>query len=166
MAVPPSECGRCGYAAALAEDPEKLDIYLVGAPLTRLLSEVVVGNVDIEGAAVRIPPSLVPRLEERLDGAQPTRTHRCAGVHRHPMRRGVSEVVPREQPARLRVITRPGMYVSAFSAEVILLRLLSDKGLVPDSAHSDLVEYLAEIAVEGPDPGMVHAADGTRASHG
>jgi hypothetical protein len=136
----------------VAEEPEKLDIYLVGAPLTRLLAEVVVGTVDIEGAAIRVPPPLLPRLVARLDTARPDQR---SGVLQFVAVRCDAEFA-REflepRPALLRAITRPGMYISGLRPEIMLLRLLTDKQVMPEAAHSDFVEHLAEIAVEGPDP--------------
>lgn len=50
----------------VAQRPELLDIYLRGAKISDVISEVVCGSVDIAGAAVRVPPSRYPQVISKL----------------------------------------------------------------------------------------------------
>lgn len=54
------------FAGLVGDSPELIEIYIQGAKLDRLFTEVVCGSVDIEGAKVRVPQNLYPRLVRRM----------------------------------------------------------------------------------------------------
>lgn len=54
------------FAALVAESPEMVELYVRGAKLEKLLSEVVCGSVELAGAMVRVPVGLYETLLARL----------------------------------------------------------------------------------------------------
>jgi len=56
------------YAALVAESPEMVELYVRGAKLEKLLSEVVCGSVQLFGASVHVPHSLYDVLLDRMAG--------------------------------------------------------------------------------------------------
>ena len=57
---------RDALASLIAADPERMDIYLQGCPLERLLNEVTCGDVGLEGVKVVIPKSRYEAFAQRL----------------------------------------------------------------------------------------------------
>ena len=54
------------YAELVADSPEMVELYVRGAKLEKLRSEVVCGTVALAGASVHVPPTLFPVLLERI----------------------------------------------------------------------------------------------------
>ena len=51
---------RDAFADIVARNRELMDIYLKGAPLLRMLSEITCGDVGIDGAKLVVPPDRFP----------------------------------------------------------------------------------------------------------
>jgi hypothetical protein len=62
------------FASLVSGSPELIEIYIDGAKLDRLCSEIVCGDVNIEGAQVKIPPSMYGKLIARLISENSWRT--------------------------------------------------------------------------------------------
>lgn len=60
---------RDAVAEFVSRDPNLIDIYLDGTPMNQMLSEIVLGNVEIPGAKVRIGRDRYDYLLARLDEA-------------------------------------------------------------------------------------------------
>lgn len=56
-------------ARRVVEDPGLLDIYLTGAGIEELLTEVTIGRMGIEGVSVVVPPNRHALMLQRLDDA-------------------------------------------------------------------------------------------------
>ncbi|MFG1425718.1 nSTAND3 domain-containing NTPase [Roseixanthobacter glucoisosaccharinicivorans] len=54
------------YARLIAESPEMVELYVLGAKAERLMAEIVCGNVQLQGASVHVPPILYDSLLARL----------------------------------------------------------------------------------------------------
>jgi len=55
MAFSNTRTVRDAFAAVIADDRELMDIYLAGAPVDRLFSEVTCGDVGVQGVKVIVP---------------------------------------------------------------------------------------------------------------
>ncbi|WP_303908209.1 hypothetical protein [Thiohalomonas denitrificans] len=69
---------RDAFAAVIADNMELMDIYLAGAPLRTLLSEVSCGHIGIKGVKVIVPTNrydaVIERLSEMNVGKWPEKT--------------------------------------------------------------------------------------------
>jgi hypothetical protein len=54
------------FASLIAESAELVELYVHGAKIERLLTEVVCGDSLLPGASVRVPKALYPNLLERI----------------------------------------------------------------------------------------------------
>jgi hypothetical protein len=140
-----------GYAGLLSEDPEKMSVYVRGAPIERLLSEATVGITDLEGAAVVIPRALEALLRDRLDdigvGDRNLVWRFLAARSSGSFARAYLD----SRPDLLRPLTHPGMFIGNWRPEVVLLETLNNRGGLPEVGRLEFVQHIAEIAVEGPD---------------
>jgi hypothetical protein len=151
-----------GFAALLVEDPEKLAIYLRGAPVDRLLAEATVGTVDLEGAAVTVPPQLFGLLRQRLNAVPPSEREQLWEFLATRCTAEFARTYLEARPDMLRPLTHPGMFLGEGRPEVRLLRQLHVRGALPDSGRLDFIDHVVQIAVEGPDPAWC-ASDSVRA---
>jgi energy-coupling factor transporter ATP-binding protein EcfA2 len=58
---------RDAYATVVGENPELIDVYLAGVRTEQLLTEVVCGDISIQGAQIIVPPSRYTQIQSRLD---------------------------------------------------------------------------------------------------
>lgn len=58
---------RDAYASVVGKDPELIDVYLAGVRTEQLLTEIVCGDISIEGAKITVPPSRYAQIHSRLD---------------------------------------------------------------------------------------------------
>lgn len=142
------------YAELLSRQPERLAIWLQGAPLGQIMSEATVDVDDPDLPGVAIPPSLYPHLSGRLDGVDANGedtalvltflADRCSAEF--------ARAYLGARPDLLRPLTRPRLYVYAFDPALVLLNLLHDRGILPEPARREFAEGIALYAIEGPDP--------------
>jgi hypothetical protein len=134
------------YATLVAESPELTEIYLHGAKFERLLEEVVCGNIDIEGAAVRVGPSLYQKLINRLL-VKPLdfRTRYFLGERCDD---AFLRLIVEHVPSLLDLRPRPFM---AYSSENRVLARLHKAQLLPEEKRHALADYIADTTVEVQD---------------
>jgi hypothetical protein len=134
------------YATLVAESPELTEIYLHGAKFERLLEEVVCGNIDIEGAAVRVGPSLYHKLLNRLLVVPlDFRTRYFLGERCDDT---FLRLVVERVPGILDLRPRPYM---AYSSENRVLARLHKAQLLPEKKRLALADYIADTTVEVQD---------------
>lgn len=134
------------YATLVAESPELTEIYLHGAKFERLLDEVVCGNIDIEGAVVRVGPSLYQKLLNRLL-VKPieSRTRYFLGWRCDD---AFLRLMVERMPSILDLRPRPFM---AYSSENRVLARLHKAQLLPEEKRHALARYIADTTAEVPD---------------
>jgi hypothetical protein len=147
---------RDAFAAVIAEDRELMDIYLAGAPVEKLFSEVSCGDVRIEGVKVIVPSDRYDAFMARIDSFVTKRSENNSALHRFLAIRCdrdflASYIVHHpEFIAGLHI----GSYLYAVS-EVSVIARLNEFKLLPDEQRRAYVGRIRELAVDTPDSGFL-----------
>ena len=146
---------RDAFASIVAADRELMDIYLLGAPINRILQEVTCGVTGIQGATVIVPPDRYERLLNRFESSFKTdkdlRTlhyflsNRCS--------REFMEAFIVRFPDFIRKLN-VGAYLYAVSDVDVIVRL-HEYGLLPEAKREYAVSRIRGIAVSIPDAGFL-----------
>jgi hypothetical protein len=146
------------FAAVVADDPELLEIYLAGARIEELISEVVCGDVEIEGAQVSIPARFYDRF-----AAKP------GNINKKPL---FTFLATRCDSKFLEVYAASSRtlweQMSQFwtqpsgSPEIVLAAKLQGFALLPPSVKNEIKNRVIELSVELPDATFLDK----RAMHG
>lgn len=118
------------FATLVGESPELIELYVGGAKIERLLDEVVCGDIELEGASVRVPLQLYGLIRVRLDGAQ-----RDWFVRRFLAKRCDKRFLEQyleHDPAIVIALIRAISSTMAYDANTDLLARLHEVGLLED----------------------------------
>jgi hypothetical protein len=135
------------FGAVVARDPELLAIYLTGAKIDQLITEVVCGDVEIGGAHVFIPPKFYERFGSKL-----------VVLNKRTL---FTFLATRCDASFLKQYVASAetlwMELSAFwsnlseSPEIVLAAKLQEFNLLSSSVKEELKNKVIEVAVELPD---------------
>lgn len=148
---------RDAFAIVIADDRELLDIYLVGAPVDRLIKEVTCGDVGIHGVKVTVPSYQYDLIINRLAMLDTTnwemRRHLHSFIAYRCARDFLVDYIARNPSfvSNLRV----GSYLYAVSDLDVIVRL-HEFGLLPESKRTSVVASIREFAVLTPDSGFLN----------
>lgn len=151
---------RDALAQLLASDPERLDAYLLSAPVEHLAGQCAFPGRPVKGAEILVPWHLHALLASRI--------RREVQQHRDATGRLAAFLEARASPEFLRVLLKefPGFVdflegwtpMFAHSNEATLLvRLLREK-LVDRTVADRLRDRIEENLIEVPDPGPMQSA--------
>jgi hypothetical protein len=138
------------FAELVAESPEMVELYVRGAKLEKLLSEVVCAPVQLAGASVHVPPChydlLIDRMAEK--GLLDEDVLRFAAHRSDPpfLRRFVARV-----PDLSSLPSRIGSDMM-WSSELDFLAKVKALGLLPESVRQRSVERVSELTTQWGDP--------------
>ncbi len=149
-------------AAFLAQNPELIGIFIQGTQPERLLGSVTCGNIGFENAIV-VPKTLFPVMVKKLamirDGLEPLQgfwtRQRLAGFLTHRCSEQFLSIYLTHDSELLERVSEPGLYLSAYEAEIRLARRLHDLDLLPEKHRKRFVETVCDHAVQGEDPGAI-----------
>lgn len=147
---------RDAFATVIAEDRELMDIYLTGAPLDRLFSEVTCGDVGIQGAKVIVPPDRFQLLIARLATIETTNRTNIWSLHHFLAFRCNREFLAlyiQQHPDFVPNLSVHS-YLYAVSDVRVILRL-HEFGLLPEEKRIAVVAEIRELAVDTPDAGFL-----------
>ena len=135
------------FAAVVAQDPELLEIYLAGTKTEQLISEVVCGDVEIEGAQVSIPSRFYGHFASRLGNINKRTLFtflaaRCDSKFLEVY--AASSKTLWEQLSQF--WERPSE-----SPEIVLAAKLQEFGLLPSTVKNEIKNRVIELSVELPD---------------
>lgn len=133
------------FESIVATSPEMVELYVHGAKLDRLISEVACGEQSAETGRLRVPPLLYPQLVARL--------------RNYPLDQGLQSFLgARCEKAFLEMVleARPDIFewaskVSANGLSVsgqLLLAAMVSFGLLPDDIRRRLVKELSHGSIE------------------
>lgn len=140
---------RDAYATVVGKDPELIDIYLAGVRTEQLLTEVVCGDISIEGAQITVPPSRYAQIHLRLDNvsvnqkrqwSDPVKTflsNRCAPdfIAEYYKTKDLFDCIPR------------GTWeLGMFNPGVQILAALNENGLLPAEVRSSAVAKIITLS--------------------
>jgi hypothetical protein len=133
------------FASVVAGNRELLDIYLAGTRIGKLVSEVVCGDVQIQGAKVIVPHNRYDQFMPRLEALSPDVNYSFLTTR---VDRTFLERYLKRHPGIFESISIPE---SIGSPESRLLAKLHDLGLLPEHWRTLFVERASRLAVETPD---------------
>jgi hypothetical protein len=128
------------YATLVAGSPEMVELYVRGAKLEKLLSEVVCGSAQLAGASVHVPHSLYEALLDRM--AAKGLMHE--DVLRFAVHRGDSGFLAR-------MVERDLSFRWMSWNEVDFVAKLHASGLLSEPIRLAAVESISELAVDFAD---------------
>lgn len=147
---------RDAFAIIVAEDAELLDIYLIGAPINTIFSEVTCGDVGLEGVKVIVPLTRYSQLLERINTLNLSKWHTKLDLVRFLSRRADEKFLKGFVDAFPEFIERLGITSSmSYNSEIDLLVKLHKCGLIDENKRKKLIVEVAHLAVHTPDSGFI-----------
>jgi len=147
---------RDAFAILVAEDAELMDIYLTGAPIEKLFSEVSCGDVGIQGVKVIVPTNRFEAVMTRIAELDIKKHDNERKLHWFLAYRCNREFLsyyitryPQFIP-RLKV----GSYLYAVSDVDVIVRL-HKFGLLPEQKRIEVISGIQQLAVDTPDSGFL-----------
>jgi len=137
------------YAALVGASPELVELYVRGAKRDRLLGEVVCGDVELQGASVRVPPVLYSVLIDRLVEETPFDIAIQFFLSYRADRRFLAAFVE-AKPAVFHLVDRLRSELW-WSSELTILARLQKYGLLPDEVRERAAEHIAELTIDNAD---------------
>jgi hypothetical protein len=139
-------------ASVVATDPERMDIYLQGCPVERLLSEVTCGDIGIEGVKVIVPRNRYDLFAQRLR----THWHEWAKHMFLAYRcdRTFLELYVATDESILQAACNPrdhAWFSHSIHPAAVLLSKLHEYGLVPSRYRGEFIAEVRRRAIEVPD---------------
>ena len=137
------------YSALLSESPEKIELYVRGAKLERLLDEIVCGDVIVHGAKIRVPALLYETILSRINGYDSTDKKILAFLARRADRHFL----------RLFIDSRPEIFEIVdsitsdlrFNFEIDVIAKLHHYGLLPEPVRLKAVKHIRKLATDWAD---------------
>ena len=147
---------RDAFASIVASSPDLMDIYLTGAPLEKLFSEISCGDVGLKGVSVIVPPSQYHIVIEKIRDLDTSKwfnkSSLCRFLSYRCDKRFLSQFL-NEVPDFVSRL-RPGSYLYA-NSDVDILSRLHELGILPESARIDAVAQIKSLAIRTPDSGFL-----------
>lgn len=138
------------YAALVAKSPEMVELYVRGAKIEQLLSDVVCDAIDVQGASVRVPHSLYGILLDRIEGK---------GLIDRLVLRFAAD---RADETFLRQLLERGIDLQTIASEIQsdlrwdpglrLLEKFASMGLLPEAPRRTAVEVITKLTLMWSDP--------------
>lgn len=144
------------FASLISADRELMDIYLKGAPIERVFSEVTCGDVGIEGVKVVVPKDRYEMMVYRLDSYYRENRGRLDKLYTFLAYRCDREFLAHYCAVNQALVENlnVGSYLYAVS-DVDLLVRLHEFGLLPEPIRLKAFEFIQHLAVNVPDAGFL-----------
>lgn len=147
---------RDAFAQVVSQDPELVDIYVSGTPVSTLIGEVSCGEVELEGVKVVIPGSRFELFSERLETFGRSRRENQGKAYRFLAYRCSKEFLEIyiERNESLIDSLQVASYFYAI-ADIDLIVRLNELGLLPEKKRIEVREEIGTLAIEVPDSGFL-----------
>ena len=147
---------RDAFASLVAENRELTDIYLLGTPVERLLTEISCGNTKLRGIKVSVPDdryeSLMPRVESFLLSRRENRGSVSCFLASRCGRSFLARFVERN-PDFVTALEISSYFYAVSDVDVI--NRLHQLELLPETERLRHVARVHDLAVLTPDSGFV-----------
>ncbi len=147
---------RDAFAEIVASSQDLMDIYLTGAPLDKLFSEVSCGNVGMQGVSVIVPTSQYNIVINKIKLFDTTKWFNKSSLFRFLSYRCDKSFLSQfleEFPDFIKKLS-VGAYIYANSDVDVLVRL-HEFDLLPDEERIRAVTSIKELAIDIPDSGFL-----------
>jgi hypothetical protein len=152
---------RDAFGALVAEDPELLDIYLIGTPARNLVEEVACGNIGIEGTKVVVSEDRFDLIIRRLGQMDKQRMsedqRRLHNFLSHRCDRSFLQQYLAKNPDFVEGLP-VWSYLNAISEVPVFIRLYK-LGHLPEDQRIRLINEIKKLAVDTPDAGFLENKD-------
>jgi hypothetical protein len=144
------------FAAEVAENRELMDIYLIGAPVERLFTEISCGDIEVTGVKVSVTSDRYTILMRRISDFAGTRWENRDAVNRFLASRCANDFLALYIEKNPDFIGSLHMmsYFYAIS-DVGLVTRLQEFKLLPESERERHVAAVRDLAVSTPDSGFL-----------
>ena len=144
------------FAAIVASSPDLMDIYLAGAPLDKLFSEISCGDIGLQGVSVIVPASEYHIVISKIKTFNISKWFNKSSLCRFLSYRCDKEFLGQfigEFPDFISGLS-VGAYLYANSDVDILVRL-NEVGLLPEVDRTKAVASIKDLAIDIPDSGFL-----------
>jgi hypothetical protein len=148
------------FASIIAENPELVDLYIFGASMSKLLSEVSCGHVQLRGIKVIVPKArfdLVIRRLHEYEASEEVSWHErwsrkrlCDEFLANRCSKNFLERYIAVTPEFWENLLNFGSYLSAISEFPVIVKLQKEN-LLPEDKRQIVVNRVRELAVHTPD---------------
>ena len=147
---------RDAFAAIVASSHDLMDIYLMGAPLDKLFSEITCGEVEVQGAKVIVPVSEYETVIGKMKDLDTTRRIKKSSLYSFLSYRCDKTFL--SQFLNQFPVFISNLSVSAYiyaSSDVDILARLHEYNLLPEDDRVRTVNSIRKLATEVPDAGFL-----------
>ncbi len=147
---------RDAFATIVASNQNLMDIYLTGAPLDKLFSEISCGNVGMQGVSVIVPVNQYDIVIERIKQLDITKWFNKSTLYRFLSyrcdKRFLTKFIDKfpDFISKLTVYS----YIYAVSDVDVLVRL-KEFDLLPEEERIRAISSIKELAISTPDSGFL-----------
>ncbi len=147
---------RDAFAKIVASNQDLMDIYLTGAPLDKLFSEVSCGDVGVQGVSVVVPTNQYSIVIEKIKFLDITKWFNKSSLCRFLSYRCDKPFFNKfieEFPTFISELS-VGTYIYADTDINVLVRL-HEFNLLPEEKRAKTVSSIKELAIDIPDSGFL-----------
>ena len=143
------------YADIVSGDPQKMEYYLRGATVERIMSEISCGKPPAYGTSILVPSNMYPLVSMRLFEATEQReihsflAYRCGAEF--------LQLYMKDRKLRPLDFLPPGGMLSVFP-QVDVFATLCAAGLTSQKERKSFISHCLQIAIKMPEPGFVTSA--------
>jgi hypothetical protein len=147
---------RDAYAKTVAYSPDLMDIYLTGAPLEQLFSEISCGDLGIKGVSVIVPTDQYPIIIKKIIKYDISKWYNKSSLYRFLTYRCDKDFLVKYLEVFPKLISKlsVGSYIWP-NPDVDLLARFHEFELVPEDYRVKVVNSFKELAVDVPDSGFL-----------
>ncbi|TFF36189.1 nSTAND3 domain-containing NTPase [Mucilaginibacter psychrotolerans] len=149
------------FAKVIAKTPELLGVYVQGSSLSKMMSQVTMGDLKVEKALI-IPKVVYPIVLERLKMYETDDSYKEDWTRKYYGKRNLFNFLARRCSKEflkqfftvrrdlLNEVSMPGLYLS-ISPHIALAIRLHSFGLLPEEIRLELLQRVMKYAVAGED---------------
>ena len=147
---------RDAFAAIVASNSELLDIYLAGAPLDKLFSEISCGDVGVRGVSVIVPSSQYDLVITKLGSLDLSKWYNTSSLHSFLSYRCDKAFLQKyieTNPDFISDLSIHSYFYACSDLDVVIR--LHEFGLLSENERIRVVTAIKELAVNTPDAGFL-----------
>jgi hypothetical protein len=147
---------RDAFAKIVVSNRELMDIYLTGAPLDKLFSEISCGDVGLQGVSVIVPAVKYPIIINKIKRLDITKWNNRNSLHRFLSKRCAKDFLTlflKEFPRFISTLS-VSSYIFLNPIIDILIRL-NEAGLLPEKYRLNAISSIKSLAIDKPDSGFL-----------
>ncbi len=147
---------RDAFAEIVASSPDLMDIYLTGAPLDKLFSEISCGQVGLKGVSVIVPVTQYHIVMDKISKFDTRHWSNKSSLYRFLSYRCDKKFLEQFLSAFPNFVSKlhVGSYLYA-NSDINVLSRFHEFGLLPDAFRIATVSKIKELAIETPDSGFL-----------